>query len=194
MCPSGWRRGSDRARSRRGPGGRGGVTAGTRRPGADAAGSRRPGHGRGRRSVEVDGAAALSLLAARRAGREGGPAAGGRRREGFRRQGPAAGKKGALGQLAARLGLLAARRAGREGGPAAGGRRREGFRRQGPAAAAGGEGNPPRRLWLLVEKKQRNPKPRSLIPCWKLNPYPNQGLVVILNRESNWAKAHYTGV
>jgi hypothetical protein len=32
---------------------------------------------------------------------------------------------------------------------------------------------PPRRLWLLLEKKkQRNPKPRSVIPCWKLNPYP----------------------
>jgi hypothetical protein len=82
-----------------------------------------------------------------------------------REEGPAAGEEGALG-------LLAARRAGREGGPAAGGRRREGFRRQGPTAAAGGEGNPPRRLWLLLEKKQRNPKPRSVIPCWKLNPCP----------------------
>jgi hypothetical protein len=30
--------------------------------------------------------------------------------------------------------------------------------------------------------------------CWNVCPYPNQGLGVILNRESNWAKAHYTGV
>jgi hypothetical protein len=33
-----------------------------------------------------------------------------------------------------------------------------------------------------------------IVYCWNENPYPNQGLGVILNRESNWAKAHYTGV
>jgi hypothetical protein len=48
------------------------------------------------------------------------------------------------------------------------------------------------RLELTAERKK--PKPSSVIPCWNENPYPNQGLGVILNRESNWAKAHYTGV
>jgi hypothetical protein len=69
--------------------------------------------------------------------------------------------------------------------------------------AAGGSPSSPARGWRRPEvgglaaaqgRGNRKPKPRPLIPCWRLNPHPNQGLGVVLNRESNWAKAHYTGV
>jgi hypothetical protein len=83
--------------------------------------------------------------------------------------------------------------AGREREPAAAGREREaggcgagGWEGEG----AGGWGAGGGRRGMAAGKT--NPSP--LIPCWNVCPYPNQGLGVILNRESNWAKAHYTGV
>jgi hypothetical protein len=45
-------------------------------------------------------------------------------------------------------------------------------------AGAGG-GEEAGRLGLTAEKKPK-PKPSALIPCWNRNPYPKQGLGVIL--------------
>jgi hypothetical protein len=49
------------------------------------------------------------------------------------------------------------------------GERRERSRRLGPAAT--GEREPPGGC----RTGNRKPKPRLMIPCWKLNPYPKQG-------------------
>jgi hypothetical protein len=68
----------------------------------------------------------------------------------------------------------------------AGGRRR-GEEGEGPAAGAGGAGE--MSPWRLRRGEDapggcrtgnRKPKPRLMIPCWKLNPYPNQGWGVVL--------------
>jgi hypothetical protein len=91
---------------------------------------------RGRRQAGAARWGRVRVHLAARLGREGGRAGDGR---------PAAGEGASVLQAARRAGRVGGRRLGTDGGRESGG--------WGPAAAAGGVGNPPRRLWLLLEKK-----------------------------------------